>query len=91
GTMAIIARGRAIAQVGHFRMSGFWGWLAWLAVHLAKLAGFSNRLLVIAQWAVTCFLDRHVARPLVLPSKRPAPMGQTQDTVRVAANDVMVR
>ncbi len=57
GTMATIARFKAVAYVGRLRFSGFIGWLAWLVVHLAFLTGFKNRISAVANWAVA-FLGR---------------------------------
>jgi NADH dehydrogenase len=52
GTMATIARFRAVAFIGRWRLSGPVAWLMWLAVHLAFLTGFKNRLAAVASWAV---------------------------------------
>ncbi|HUO75143.1 MAG TPA: NAD(P)/FAD-dependent oxidoreductase [Solirubrobacteraceae bacterium] len=57
GTMATISRFDAIASVGQLRVSGFIGWLMWLAVHLFALTGFKNRLAVLFNWTVA-FLGR---------------------------------
>jgi NADH dehydrogenase len=57
GTMATIARFRAIAAVRPFRVTGLAAWLLWLVVHLAFLTGFKNRFAVVANWAVA-FLGR---------------------------------
>ena len=38
-------------------VSGFLGWLMWLAVHLLYLVGFKNRLTAVLHWAVS-FLGR---------------------------------
>ena len=57
GTMATISRLRAVAAIGHLRISGFSAWLLWLAVHLAALTGFKNRAAVLFNWTVA-FLGR---------------------------------
>ena len=57
GTMATIARFRAVAAVGRVHLSGLPAWLAWLVVHLVFLTGFKNRLSALANWAVA-FLGR---------------------------------
>jgi NADH dehydrogenase len=57
GSMATIARFRAVATVGRLQLSGFLAWLMWLVVHLAFLTGFKNRLAAVANWAVA-FLGR---------------------------------
>jgi NADH dehydrogenase len=57
GTMATIARFRAVVFIGRVRVSGPIAWLMWLVVHLAFLTGFKNRLAAVANWAVA-FLGR---------------------------------
>jgi len=57
GTMATVSRFQAIAAIGRLRVSGFLGWLMWLAIHLYALAGFKNRIAVLANWIVA-FLGR---------------------------------
>jgi NADH:ubiquinone reductase (H+-translocating) len=52
GSMATIARFRAVATVGRLQLSGFVGWMLWLVVHLAFLTGFKNRISAVASWAV---------------------------------------
>ena len=51
GNMATIGRGAAIADFGWVRLSGFIGWLAWLFVHIMRLVGFRNRIVVFFEWA----------------------------------------
>jgi NADH dehydrogenase len=51
GNMATIGRASAVADFGTFRLTGYLAWLAWLFVHLMKLIGFRNRLVVMVQWA----------------------------------------
>jgi len=57
GTMATIARFRAVVTVGRFRVAGFAGWVMWLFVRLAFLTGFKNRFAAVLNWAVA-FLGR---------------------------------
>jgi NADH dehydrogenase len=57
GTMATIARFRAVVKIGRVQLSGLVGWLLWLVVHLTFLTGFKNRLAALANWAVA-FLGR---------------------------------
>lgn len=57
GTMATIARFRAVVSIGRIGITGFPGWLVWLFVHLAFLTGFKNRLAAVADWTVA-FIGR---------------------------------
>ena len=50
GSMAVIGRSAAVAQLGRLRLHGFVAWLAWLFIHLMYLVEFENRLLVLMQW-----------------------------------------
>ena len=43
GTMATIGRGRAVAETGGLRLSGYIAWLAWLFVHIMYLTEFLDR------------------------------------------------
>ena len=51
GQMATIGRRRAVVEMpGGMRMHGTPAWLAWLALHVAYLAGGRNRVSVMADW-----------------------------------------
>ena len=52
GSMAIVGRNSAIADLGWARFSGPLAWLAWLFLHIFMLIGFRNRAVVLLQWAV---------------------------------------
>lgn len=48
GTMATIGRASAIAQVrGLPRLKGFIAWVIWVAVHVASLLGYRNRIVTM--------------------------------------------
>jgi NADH dehydrogenase len=51
GTMATIGRGSAVGDVFGIKISGFFGWLFWIFLHIFWLIGFRNRLVVITEWA----------------------------------------
>ncbi|HWV45938.1 MAG TPA: NAD(P)/FAD-dependent oxidoreductase [Nitrospira sp.] len=65
GTLATIGRGKAVADFRVFRMSGFWAWVAWLAVHLFLLIGFRNRFLVLFKWTWALMTSQHGARIMI--------------------------
>ena len=50
GSLAVIGRGQAVADIGRLHFSGFFAWLIWLFIHLMYLVEFSNRLLVFIHW-----------------------------------------
>jgi len=67
GMMATIGRNAAVASIGGMAFTGFPAWLAWLGIHLIKLIGFRNRLIVLINWAWDYFLFERMVR-LILPS-----------------------
>jgi NADH dehydrogenase len=61
GIMATIGRNSGVAQLGRVHLSGFLGWLMWLAVHLVNVISFRSRLLVLVNWAWDyLFYDRPI-------------------------------
>jgi NADH dehydrogenase len=52
GSLAIVGRGAAIADLGWLQFSGVLAWLSWLFLHIFELIGFRNRFVVLVQWAV---------------------------------------
>jgi NADH dehydrogenase len=55
GNLATIGRNRAIADFGRLRFTGWVAWVLWLFIHIMKLTGFRNRLVVFVQWAFAYF------------------------------------
>lgn len=61
GSMAVIGRYAAVAQVRRFAFKGFSAWLAWLGLHLFYLIGFRNRVATMLNWAYDyLFFNRQV-------------------------------
>lgn len=51
GTMATIGRNAAVAHLrGGLELTGFFGWMAWIFVHIWYLVGFRNRLAALFSW-----------------------------------------
>ena len=50
GSLAVIGRAAAVAEIGKLHFSGIVAWLIWLFVHLMYLVEFSNRLMVFIHW-----------------------------------------
>jgi NADH dehydrogenase len=62
GNMATIGRASAVADLHWMQLRGLIGWLAWLFIHLVKLIGFRNRILVMVQWAWSYFSYQRAIR-----------------------------
>jgi len=52
GTLAVIGRAAAVANVFGRHISGLPAWLVWALIHLMYLVNFQSRLLVFFQWAI---------------------------------------
>jgi NADH:ubiquinone reductase (H+-translocating) len=52
GTLAVIGRAAAVADVFGMHMSGLPAWLVWALIHLMYLVNFQSRLVVFVQWAI---------------------------------------
>lgn len=50
GTMSVLGRGDAVAQIGRVHLNGLPGWLAWLGVHLGRTTGLQIKALVPLNW-----------------------------------------
>jgi len=51
GILATIGRGSAVGDVYGWKISGWFGWVFWLCLHIFFLIGFRNRLAVMSEWA----------------------------------------
>jgi NADH dehydrogenase len=61
GLLATIGRNAAVAQIGGVKIRGFLAWAVWVVVHLIRLVGFRNRLMVLINWIYDyLFYDRAV-------------------------------
>jgi NADH:quinone reductase (non-electrogenic) len=52
GTLAVIGRAAAVANVFGVHLSGLLAWLVWAFIHLMYLVTFQSRILVFVQWAI---------------------------------------
>jgi NADH dehydrogenase len=52
GSLAVIGRAAAVADVFGAHLSGFIAWLVWAFIHLLYLVTFQSRVLVFTQWAI---------------------------------------
>jgi len=52
GSLAVIRRAAAVADVFGFHISGLPAWLVWAFIHLMYIVQFQSRILVFIQWAI---------------------------------------
>jgi NADH:ubiquinone reductase (H+-translocating) len=73
GQLAVIGRGRAVADIWKLHFGGFLAWLIWTFVHIFFLIGFRNRVMVMLQWAWSYLTYGRGARLIVAETPSPAP------------------
>ncbi|WP_230768971.1 NAD(P)/FAD-dependent oxidoreductase [Sphingomonas sp. Leaf4] len=77
GSMAVIGRSRAVAEIGGMKLKGFVAWLAWSLVHLMLLVDFRSRVAVYVNWSWSWFTYGRGARLLTGyapdPGEKPKP------------------
>ena len=63
GKMATIGRNAAVAELtGGIKFKGFFAWILWVFIHIAKLVGFRNRLTTFVNWIYNYFTYDRSAR-----------------------------
>lgn len=77
GSMAVIGRAAAVAQLSGYRITGFFAWLAWLFIHVMHLVEYDNRVLVLIQWAWNYTTKNRGAR--LITGKEPLPLLNQSD------------
>ncbi len=67
GTMVVLGRNCAVAEIGKIRLQGLMAWILWLQVHLVYLPGIRNRIHVFMHWIYSYILrDRPIK--VILPN-----------------------
>jgi NADH dehydrogenase len=51
GTMATIGKHLAVVELPHFRFQGAFAWFVWMFVHLIRIIGVRNKLMIFINWA----------------------------------------
>lgn len=62
GSLAVIGKARAVAQIGELKLGGFLAWILWALVHIAFLIGFRNRVQVMISWLWNWVVNSRDAR-----------------------------
>jgi len=75
GSMAIISKYKAVADLPKFSFTGFFAWLIWLFIHIIPLVGFRNKLNLAFNWLWSFITNDPTLRLIIRP--------QTKDTRHV--------
>jgi NADH dehydrogenase len=67
GTMAIISKYKAVADLPKFSFKGFFAWLIWLFIHIIPIAGFRNKVKLAFSWLWSFFTNNPTLRLIIRP------------------------
>jgi len=69
GTMAIIAKYKAVVDLPHGFFKGFAAWLVWLFIHLIPIAGYRNKAKLAYNWFWSFITNDPTLRLIIRPKK----------------------
>jgi NADH dehydrogenase len=72
-SMATIGRASAVVMTKRVRISGFFAWMFWWAVHIFLLVGFKNRFFVFVSWVWSWLTFKRGARLITGPMPKELP------------------
>ena len=70
GSMAIISKYEAVADLPKVSFTGFFAWLIWLFVHIIPLVGFRNKVELAFSWFWSFITNNPTLRLIIRPKKR---------------------
>ena len=72
GVLATIGRNKALAELPFGKFSGFFAWFLWMFIHLIRLIGFRNRVIILIEWMFSYFTYEYSFRIITQNSKSSA-------------------
>ena len=70
GVLATIGRNKALAELPFGKFSGFFAWFLWMFIHLVRLIGFRNRLIILIEWMFSYFTYEYSFRIITQNKKQ---------------------
>jgi NADH dehydrogenase len=86
GSMAIIGRNRAVAQIGKLHFGGYFAFLLWALIHILFLVDFRRKLVVFVEWVWLYFTGGRGARLITGDDRMPKVIKPPPD-FRIGARD----
>jgi NADH:ubiquinone reductase (H+-translocating) len=74
GSMAIIAKYKAVADLPKFTFKGFFAWLVWLFIHIIPLIGFRNKVKLAFSWFWSFVTNDPTLRLIIRPKTKTSTM-----------------
>lgn len=69
GSMAIISKYKAVADLPKLFFKGYFAWLVWLFIHIIPIAGFRNKVKLAFSWLWSFLTNDPTLRLIIRPNK----------------------
>ena len=69
GSMAIISKYKAVADLPRISFKGFFAWFIWLFIHIIPIAGFRNKVRLAFSWFWSFITNNPTLRLIIRPRK----------------------
>jgi NADH dehydrogenase len=70
GSMAIISKYKAVADLPGLFFKGFFAWFVWLFIHIIPLIGFRNKVKLAFSWFWSFITNDPTLRLIIRPRKK---------------------
>ncbi|HKH63674.1 MAG TPA: FAD-dependent oxidoreductase, partial [Flavitalea sp.] len=70
GSLAIISKYKAVADLPKLFFKGFFAWLVWLFIHIIPLVGFRNKIKLAFSWLWSFITNDPTLRLIIRPEKK---------------------
>lgn len=70
GSMAIISKYKAVADLPKFSFKGLFAWFVWLFIHIIPLVGFRNKAKLAFSWFWSFITNNPTLRLIIRPEKK---------------------
>jgi NADH dehydrogenase len=74
GVLATVGRNKALAELPFGKFSGFFAWFLWMFIHLIRLIGFRNRLIILIEWMFSYFTYEYSFRIITQNGRKQHPV-----------------
>jgi NADH dehydrogenase len=71
GSMAIISKFKAVADLPKFSFKGFFAWLIWLFIHIIPIAGYRNKVKLALNWFWSFITNNPTLRLIIRSERKP--------------------
>jgi NADH dehydrogenase len=70
GSLAIISKYKAVADLPKFFFKGFFAWMVWLFIHIIPLIGFRNKAKLAFSWFWSFLTNDPTLRLIIRPKRK---------------------